>query len=260
MAGSIRSPRKVARRLKVLPLARRELSSWPRFMAGYGLGLVPRRPYRFRSGAQLRIGRGVDHVPIIEVFMRRDYGSVDPGATVLDLGASTGVFAIYAAVTAPGARIIAYEPMAAAYTLLVENVALNAVNVECRNAGVAAVTGETTLYVDGPDLLFPSMVPPRPGFPGVAVSGVTLADIMGREGLDAVDLLKLDVEGAEYDVLYATPADCLARIAEIRMEAHDLDNDRRNPAALGRFLRECGYRITRERRDPAGVVSLWATH
>jgi len=110
MGRSVRSPRKVVRRLRILPLARREVRSWPRFMAGYALGVVPRRPYAFRNGVRLRIGRGVDHVPIIETFLRRDYGAVRAGATVLDLGSSTGVFAVYAAATAPGARIVAYEP------------------------------------------------------------------------------------------------------------------------------------------------------
>lgn len=260
MAGSIRSPRRVARRLRVLPLAQRELRSWPRFMAAYALGFVPRRPYRFRSGAQLRIGRGVDHVPIIEVFLRRDYGTIPAGATVLDLGASTGVFAVYAAASAPGTRIVAYEPMPSAYALLVENVERNGANVDCRNAAVAATSGETRLYIRGEGLYFPSVIPPPSGADDLTVPGVTLADIMDRDGLDAVDLLKLDIEGGEYDVLYGAPPECLARIAEIRMEAHDLDEDRRNTAALKRFLVEAGYRVTRERREPGGVVSLWAAH
>jgi FkbM family methyltransferase len=260
MAGSFRSPRKVARRLGLLPLAYREVRSWPRFMAGYALGFVPRRPYRFRNGAQLRIGRGVDHVPIIEVFLRRDYGSVAPGATVLDLGASTGVFAVYAAATAPGSRIVAYEPMSAAYALLTENVELNRAGVECHHAAVAAVTGETELYISGDGLFFPSLIAPPSGATAVPVPTVTLAAIMERNGLDVVDLLKLDVEGAEYEVLYGAPADCLARISEIRMEAHHLDDDRRNAPALGRFLAQAGYRITRQQRDPTGVVMLWAAH
>jgi FkbM family methyltransferase len=229
-------------------------------MAAYALAVVPRRPYAFRNGARLRIGRGVDHVPIIEVFLRRDYGTIPPGATVLDLGASTGVFAVYAAATAPHARIVAYEPMPSAYALLVENVELNGARVACHNAAVAGSSGETQLYVNGDGLFFPSLLAPASGAGAVTVAAFTLEAIMERDELDAVDLLKLDVEGAEYDVLYGASTACLARIAEIRMEVHDLDGDRRNVAALSRFLGGEGYRITRERRDPAGVVSLWAAH
>ena len=121
--------------------------------------------------------------------------------------------------------------MPSAYALLVANVALNQVNVECRNAAVAADSGHAELYVDGEDLFFPSLIAPSFGARSVTVPAFTLAGIMQRDGLDRVDLLKLDIEGAEYDVLYSTPPDCLARISEIRMEAHDLDGERRNPAA-----------------------------
>ena len=67
-----------------------------------------RVPQRRRA---LKIGRGVDHVPIIEVVLRRDYGTVPDGATILDIGASTGVFSVYAAVESPHIRLVAFEPM-----------------------------------------------------------------------------------------------------------------------------------------------------
>jgi hypothetical protein len=44
------------------------------------------------------------------------------------------------------------------------------------------------------------------------------------------------------------------------MEAHDLDGDRRNAAALRRFLSQAGYRIKRSSSSPGGVVLLWAAH
>lgn len=260
MTSSVRSPRKVARRLRILPLARRELCSWPRFMTAYALGLVPRRPYEFRSGARLKVGRGVDHVPIVEVFLRRDYGDVSPGATVLDLGASTGVFAVFAAASAPGARIIAYEPMRGAFELLVENVRRNDADVVCHNAAVTATGAEAALYIDGEGLFFPSLVPPASRARSVSVPSVTLEQVLERDRLSTVDLLKLDIEGAEYEVLYNTPRDCLDRIAEIRMEAHDLDTEDRNARALERFLAASGFRITRAQREPTGVVLLWAAH
>jgi FkbM family methyltransferase len=259
MTGSVRSPRKIVRRMRLLPLARRELRDWPRFMAAYGLGLVPRKPYEFRSGILLRIGRAVEHVPIIEVFLRRDYGDIPAGATVLDLGASTGVFAVYAA-SAPESRVVAYEPMPSSYELLVENVERNGANVVCRHAAVTGSGGEAQLYVGGGGLLFPSLVAPAADARSLTVPAVTLDEIMGRHDLGTVDLLKLDIEGAEYDVLYTASPDCLARVAEIRMEVHRLDGEDRNAAALERYLIDAGYRITLRRHEPSGVVVLWAAH
>ncbi len=261
MAGSVRSPRKVARRLKLLPLARRELRSWPRFMWCYALGIVPKRPYVFRNGARLRIARGVEHVPIIEIFLRRDYGEVPEDATILDLGASTGVFAVYAMAQTTRSRVLSYEPMPGSYALLGDNVRLNGVGdrVTAERAGVTGEGGERELIVG---TFFPSFIAEAPTVAGatetLTVPCVALADIFARHDLDAVDLLKLDIEGAEYEVLYDADPDVLGRIHEIRMEAHDLDDDGRNVKALKRFFADAGFVVTREDRDPGGTVALWA--
>ena len=256
MASSFRSPRKVLRRLKILPAARRELRSWLPFVVGYAWGVVPKRPYVFRSGGRLKIGRGVDHVPIIEVVLRRDYGTVPDGATILDIGASTGVFSVYAAASAPRSRLIAFEPMPSAFALLQENVRLNGFGdrVEVHHAAVAPETGTIDLFIDG--LFFPSLV--KPGTSSVHVPSISLADVLARHAPDGVDLLKLDIEGAEYDVLYGSAPETLAQIAEIRMEAHDLDGGERSVAALRRFFAQAGFTIVHDQAEPGGVVTLWA--
>src|SRR5262245_12868978 len=106
----VRSPAQILRRLRATPMVARSLENWPTFMWHYALGLVPTSPYRFRNGARLRIGRGVDHVPILEIFVREEYGGIADGSVVLDLGANLGAFAVYAATTARGIRVYAYEP------------------------------------------------------------------------------------------------------------------------------------------------------
>jgi hypothetical protein len=68
----------------------------------------------------------------------------------------------------------------------------------------------------------------------------------------------MDIEGAEYEVLYATPAATLAKICAIRMEYHNLDADGRNVDELRRFLGRTGYTVTHARvtSDTNGI--LWA--
>src|SRR5215831_13569007 len=125
MASGFRSPSRIARRLMLTPLVSRAVENWPSFMYHYALGSVPTAPYRFRRGPRLRIGRGVDHVPIIETFLRRDYGEIPRGSTIVDLGANIGTFAIYAATSATNVLVHAYEPAAEFFRLLQANVGLN---------------------------------------------------------------------------------------------------------------------------------------
>jgi FkbM family methyltransferase len=258
-AERVRSPAKIARRLKLLPQVARAIKNWPTFMLHYALGCVPARAYELRVGARIRIGRGVDHVPIIEVFLRRDYGVPPADAVVVDLGANIGVFAIFAAVTAR-ARVFAYEPAPKIYALLQENVRLNGcgASITCRNEAAAGAVGDRELVVDGPGIFFPTLVPPVPGAGGRAtVRCTTLEEILASHRLAAVDLLKIDIEGSEYELLYGA-RDCLTRIREIRMEYHNVDAAERNVEHLTRYLAGQGYRITRLQSNSPTHGNLWA--
>jgi FkbM family methyltransferase len=245
MIKSFRSPAKIVRRLRLTPLAARKLASWPRFICNYALGLVPDVPYEFRNRARIKIGRGVDHVPIIEIFLREDYGAVADGAVILDLGANIGVFSVYAATTARDVTIYAYEPMTNFYRLMQENVLINRLDgaVRCFNAAVAGSAHTRELFVEGTDLFFPTLISQghHKATRKVSVTCTTLADILDSNGLQRVDLLKMDCEGAEYEILYHTPAHYFDRIREIRMEYHNLADERHNSKALAAFLHRVGY-------------------
>jgi FkbM family methyltransferase len=246
--------------LKLLPAVARVVANWPLFMYHYALGSVPARPYAFRNGARIQIGRGVDHAPIVEIFVRRDYGVLAGQSVVVDLGANIGVFAIYAALGASRARVYAYEASPSLYRLLRENVRLNdrEHSIACYQCAVAGEAADRELYLEGADVFFPTLVPPAAGAAArVQVRCTTLDEILARQGLAQVDLLKIDIEGAEYEVLYGA-GDALEGVREIRMEYHTLDATERNVGALTRFLTGRGYRITRQRADTTAYGNLWA--
>jgi len=248
--------------MKLTLLVSRKLKSWPSFMYNYALGFVPRVAYRFRNGARLRIGRGVDHVPIIEIFLRQDYGAIPDGAVILDLGANIGVFSIYAATTARKVRLYAYEPMPDFFQLMQENVRLNGLDdaVKCFNLAVAADAADRELFVAGTDFFFPTLVPPKSeqAATRAQVHCTTLANILDANALAHVDLLKMDTEGAEYEIFYRTPPSYFDRIREIRMEYHNLDADQRNVQSLKQFLITQRYRITHEQANTPTNGNLWA--
>lgn len=267
MAESFRSPRKIARRLKLLPLVARKVKNWPSFMYNYALGLTPRDGYRFRNGAQIKIGRGIDHVPIIEIFLREDYGKMPDNSSIIDLGANIGVFTVYATTTARNVTVYAYEPLRDFYNLMRENVKLNkqADAVQCFNFAVASEATTRTLYVKGTDFFFPTLVGKETTNgqektqEKIEVRCTTLAQIIESNKLQQVDMLKMDCEGAEYEILYPTPPSYFERIKEIRMEYHNLDAGERHLDRLTEFLKEQGYKITHVQATSETNGSVWAS-
>ncbi len=81
--------------------------------------------------------------------------------------------------------------------------------------------------IDSPDVL--------------SVSCVTLQDIFNDNHIEKCDFLKMDCEGAEYEILYSCPADILERISRIAMEVHQGKGENENIEALICFLKQHGF-------------------
>jgi FkbM family methyltransferase len=153
--------------------------------------------------AKLWLGVGAGELTsYIEVFLEDDYriSNVELGEqarVVLDVGANIGVFSLAAAKRFPGAAIYAFEPNPDAYSRLVRNLDVNeagntrpvnrAVHSICDTIGFSA-EGSTTsgVVTDGGSL---------------TVQSVTLDEFCSNNEIGRVGLLKIDVEGAEVEVL-----------------------------------------------------------
>ena len=70
-----------------------------------------------------------------------------------------------------------------------------------------------------------------------------MADYCREKKIDAIDFLKVDCEGAEYDILLNLDDHLLSRIKKIAMETHDDVNEHRH-GELVEFLRAHGFFVT----------------
>lgn len=57
----------------------------------------------------------------------------------------------------------------------------------------------------------------------MTVQCATLADIFAENHIDRCDLLKVDIEGAEFETLSAAPDDVLSKVQKIILEWHEKD-------------------------------------
>ena len=120
-------------------------------------------------------------------------------ATVVDIGAHTGQFTLLARARYPEAMIHAFEPLPEAAAKFRE-VFEEDPRVQLHEAAIAPEARQATLYLgrafDGGSLL------PNPrGRREVSVRAAPLADLLAPDEIRPPALLKLDVQGFEYEAL-----------------------------------------------------------
>lgn len=161
---------------------------------------------------------------LLDQFYEQFGFAVQDGWTVVDIGGGIGDYTIFAAYGRPNARVLAFEPFPESFQLLRENLSLNQIkNVEIFSQAVSSQ--ENTLQFSAPSS-DPLSVQTAHGLLASAgdaqqVTAVSLASIINGPAGGRIDLLKLDCEGAEYDILLNSTPDVLNKIDRIVMEYHD---------------------------------------
>lgn len=212
--------------------ARQQLTSYIRaFGALTGLGVMLRERLS-PPGTRVAVpGPGARHplylrlrtsdIPtFMQIFVAQEY-AVDPvraPEVIVDAGAYIGLSTVFFAHRYPQARILAIEPEPGNFALLQQNTAPyphitclhNALwhepaSLRIRDPGVGAWGYQTQADTDSG---------------GTRVESITLDQLMSDHGLTRIDLLKIDIEGAERAVFAAGGA-WLDRVGMIAIELHD---------------------------------------
>jgi FkbM family methyltransferase len=168
------------------------------------------------------------------------------GGVVVDAGGHVGLFSLL--VSAHAGRVLTLEAHPANFALLTENVARNeARNVEPRHRALWRENGHVQL-VEGAETSSGSIVGGR----GTTfeVEAETLDFIVAASG--PVDLLKLDIEGAEFDVLEHASDATLRQISAVVAELH-LEGQVERLAPTVERLRRSGFTVV-VRRPP---IAYW---
>jgi FkbM family methyltransferase len=205
------------------------------------------------SGASLQAPPDEELLPMFdEIWVSRYYlpGDWAPAEapTVLDIGANIGVFTVWAATELGAEHIVAVEPDPRPAEQLRANIELNHLrDVAILDAAVGGARRAATLYARGPtamNTLFSRDVYESRFGVAANVHVLTLDDVFEQFGIQRCDLLKLDCEGAEYEILYGASPDSLAKVDHLVAECHVGLNDH-DPDALEAFLEQRGFAVKR---------------
>jgi len=239
----------------------KRIRNWPSFFVDWSRFTGRRGPFvmKMRDGMRLLVRpRSEDKSLIREVVLNREYApegfEIGSHDTVVDIGAHIGTFTITSARSAREGIVYAFEPVEANYELLLRNIELNRLrNVVPTKMAVAKDTGKKEMFVQE-DATTGHSFHYRSNRNPVIVDTTSLEDFVDRTGIKKIDLLKMDCEGAEYDILTNCPERIFSIIQRIGMEYHFCE-DKKDPQVLIDILEDNRFKVTMSSpKDWGGMI------
>lgn len=179
-----------------------------------------------------------DVITFFVVFLKREYGKIKADSIVIDIGANIGVFSLYAALSG-AKKVYAFEPSREAFEILCKNIKLNNLT------DVIIPVNKAVSSIDDLIIQFPCSSSPYNNIRSFAsdnelicceILTVTIDSFIDKNvNIHNIDLLKLDCEGAEFDILPSISDIAFEKINSIRMECHG------EPNGLIELLNRKGY-------------------
>lgn len=173
-----------------------------------------------------------------QIFGKNLYGfhTQEDRPLIIDCGAHVGLATLYFARRYPQSIIHAFEADPDIHKLLHSNVENSALDNVTSHAKAVWIHDDGVRFrLSGDDS---GHINPEEG---TQIPSIRLKNFL--EQFDRIDMLKLDVEGAEYEIL----DDCLPvlnRVQNMIIEVHRLDDDKKNLASIFNVLESTGFQYT----------------
>ncbi len=197
-----------------------------------------------------------DEIVFNEIFNERGYRILDDiikraSVPIIDIGAHIGMFSAYAAALNDTVRIFAYEPDEQNYQAMKVNLKLNRFkNVVTKNLAIGLAEGKRVFYLNKDshnhslfeinDIGIREFEDSVVGQKEVLVT--TLARIFEQQRLEKVSLIKLDSEGAEFEILENLDSAIFDKIGAFYVEYH-VYKPEMDPNRLKNILMKHGFKV-----------------
>jgi len=174
---------------------------------------------------------------VYECILRDDYQlrNLNPPkeSVIIDIGAHIGSFSIMASKKFSQSNILSFEPSPDNYSLLKKNVRIDKLeNITIFNKAVTSHTQGIKIHINPLNSALNTMY----GNIGksIKIPSTTLKEIFTKNKINKCYFLKMDCEGAEYDIILNTPINILKKINKMVIEYH-------NPEYFG--IKEKNYNL-----------------
>ena len=250
-------------KLKILIKAIQNLNNWYLFPLLY-FGLIKKDHVWFNTKSRIKIklrSNSTDLDTFSLIWLLKEYNKhgfkIQKNDVIIDIGAHIGIFSLYASQNCTVGKIFCYEPSIENYELLEHNISENKINnIFPNNSAVSNTTGTVKFYINT-DNTANSMYDSTSE--SIQVKSQTLQNIFDSNNLNVCDYLKLDCEGAEYDIIESLPNEYFKKIKQIYIEYHFGDSKSDMLENMIKKLKLMSFSIIQEPLEQ-GMGSIYAVN
>jgi FkbM family methyltransferase len=182
-----------------------------------------------------------------EIFKFREYRQTEEiiknaSGAIIDVGAHAGFFSIYAAALNPNAKVYALEPETNNFSALNDNIRLNPdfKKIKLFQTALSSKTGTEKLYLSV-DSHNHSLIKTSYNNQEIPVKTINLSDFCRQQKIPKISLLKMDIEGGEYEIIKNLATTEFNLIDYIFLEAHKTESN--SYQDLEKILRPAGFSV-----------------
>ena len=212
----------------IFPSLFRNVGNWLEIWRARDSQAMP--PLQMRHGATIyHTGAGIEVLCLIQDIYQEEVYRIglpkDVETSIVDIGANVGFASLYLLERFPRSVVHAYEPNLHCFEILRRNMSANGFDrrVQLWNEAVGRSAGTIRLTSTGASTLLTAVG--APDHPAIVVTAqmVDLQQVVERRRVRdrKIDLLKIDVEGAEVDILEGASDSVLHLIRNFIIEYHD---------------------------------------
>ena len=214
--------------------------------------------FETKTGLKIKIRvKSTDLMALTNVWMINEYDidgfEINPSDIIIDIGAHIGLFSLLVSQFCKTGKIFSFEPINDNFNLLISNLKLNhAENIRPFNLAVSRNTSSVNLFLNSDQSahsIFSS------DSESITVESISLQKIFDENKISSCKLLKLDCEGAEYEIIDSLPLEYFDKIQNIAIEYHAADSKPELAKELISKIKNAGFTIkTRPHHNDMGFL------
>ena len=206
---------------------------------------------KLRNGLVLWVREGTPDVCVIHevIYSKSYYLLMDilkktMRGVILDLGANIGIFSLFCSQTNPQLNILSFEPTVENFSLLSKNIAENKSNEKIKIIQKAVTSDGQPRYIHYNKT--------NPGGSSVNLNDnlnglsetISLIDILRQN--NSIFLIKMDIEGTEYEIFYNITISDLKLVKYLYIEIHNDPNNLCSRKELIKKIEKLNFAIKHE--------------